>query len=51
MSKNGDRYCEDADAALSYESLQRNIEYCKYKMAPEASQKPRGYFDSKEYFS
>lgn len=55
VSKNGDRYCEDADAALSYDSLQRSIDYCKYKMAPDTLQKPSNYFDSKEslrdYFS
>lgn len=49
VSKNGDPYSEDADACLNFNLLQRNISYCKYKMAPDVLQKPSDDFlNSKE---
>lgn len=55
VSKNGDQYCEDADASLNYDCLIRSIDYCKYKMAPDVLQPPsNSLYDSKdnlrEYF-
>lgn len=55
VSKNGDQYCEDADAALNYDCLLRSIDYCKYKMAPDVLQAPSSsFYDGKdnlrEYF-
>lgn len=48
VSKNGDQYFEDADASLNFELLQRSIDYCKYKMAPDVLQKPSDdYLDNK----
>ncbi|KAJ8975327.1 hypothetical protein NQ317_008313 [Molorchus minor] len=38
--KNADSFTEDNDAGLSYEYLQRSINFCKYKMAPDVLQKP-----------
>ncbi|XP_018327394.1 transforming growth factor beta regulator 1 [Agrilus planipennis] len=40
VSKMGDHSVEDKDACLNFEALQRNINYCKYKMAPEMFPKP-----------
>ncbi|KAG5887754.1 hypothetical protein JTB14_016106 [Gonioctena quinquepunctata] len=48
VSKNHDAYSEDNDAGLSYEYLQRSINYCKYKMAPDILQKPEDIVDSKD---
>lgn len=50
VSKNGDQYCEDADAALNYESLQRSIDFCKFKMGPDALQRSGSYYDKKDNF-
>ncbi|XP_015834846.2 transforming growth factor beta regulator 1 [Tribolium castaneum] len=44
VSRSGDIYTEDNDAALSYEYLQRSINFCKYKMAPDILQKPSDEF-------
>lgn len=48
VSKNFDKYTEDNDAGLSYEYLQRSINFCKYKMAPDVLKKPEDFVDSKD---
>lgn len=48
VSKNCDPYTEDNDAGLSYEYLQRSINYCKYKLAPDVLQKPDGFIETKD---
>ncbi|KAJ8913425.1 hypothetical protein NQ315_017169 [Exocentrus adspersus] len=48
VSKSADAYAEDNDAALSFEHLQRCINFCKYKMAPDVLQKPDDFGDSKD---
>lgn len=51
VSKNGDHYTEDADASLSFDALQWNIQFCKYKMAPDVLQKPSGFgVEKREFF-
>lgn len=48
VSKNGDQYFEDADASLNFDLLQRSLDYCKYKMAPDVLQRPSDdYLDNK----
>ncbi|XP_023027800.1 transforming growth factor beta regulator 1 [Leptinotarsa decemlineata] len=48
VSKNHEMHSEDNDAGLSYEYLQRSINFCKYKMAPDILQKPDDIVDSKD---
>ncbi|CAG9837551.1 unnamed protein product [Diabrotica balteata] len=48
VSKNCDMYTDDNDAGLSYEYLQRSINFCKYKMAPDVLQRPDDFLDSKD---
>ncbi|CAG9859090.1 unnamed protein product [Phyllotreta striolata] len=47
-SRNSQAYADDNDAGLSYEYLQRSINYCKYKMAPDVLQRPEDFVDSKD---
>ncbi|XP_044748416.1 transforming growth factor beta regulator 1 [Coccinella septempunctata] len=45
VSRNCDALIDDNDAGLSYEYLQRSINFCRYKMAPDILQKPEGFED------
>ncbi|CAH1110724.1 unnamed protein product [Psylliodes chrysocephalus] len=48
VSRNCELYTDDNDAGLSYEYLQRSINFCKYKMAPDVLQRPDDFMDSKD---
>ncbi|KAL3266296.1 hypothetical protein HHI36_010476 [Cryptolaemus montrouzieri] len=48
VSKSCDSHIDDNDAGLSYEYLQRSINFCKYKMAPDILQKPEGFDETKK---
>ncbi|KAK9870322.1 hypothetical protein WA026_006408 [Henosepilachna vigintioctopunctata] len=47
VSKNCETRNDDNDAGLSYEYLQRSINFCKYKMAPDILQKPEGFEENR----
>ncbi|XP_066154254.1 transforming growth factor beta regulator 1 [Euwallacea fornicatus] len=46
VSKTAETSKDYNDAGLSYDYLQRSINMCKYKMAPDVLQKPSDYIDS-----
>lgn len=47
ISKNSEPHNEDNDAGLSFEYLQRSINFCKYKMAPDILKKPDDFLIAK----
>ncbi|XP_057656308.1 transforming growth factor beta regulator 1 [Diorhabda carinulata] len=48
VSKQCEPFTDDNDAGLSYEYLQRSINFCKYKMAPDVLQRPDDFLDTKD---
>ncbi|KAL1489871.1 hypothetical protein ABEB36_013799 [Hypothenemus hampei] len=46
VSKSADTVKDQNDAGLSYDYLQRSINLCKYKMAPDVLQKPSDFIDN-----
>lgn len=47
ISKSAETSQDYNDAGLSYDYLQRSINLCKYKMAPDVLQKPSDFMDTK----
>ncbi|XP_022900888.2 transforming growth factor beta regulator 1 [Onthophagus taurus] len=51
VSKTDDKVVDDADACLNFNLLQRSIDFCKYKMAPDILPRPPDdLLETKNYF-